>query len=250
MQAGQLAASSAWSLHSERRERRLRHLVESRTAPLTPETVARFMGDRRDVDAPERERNMGAIPCQPTNVHCAVVLPAKQRALVGIDRAPSCEGTWADMTWTWDGKFTTTNRTDITAPQTAATKLVHEAAKAYESSHDVKLARASIERAVGLEPDDPSLRLTAAWLAMEDGAPDRAIVHVHAGLATETETYRRGQFLLWGARAARKTDAALADKWTVELLRLSGPHVEELKVAAKKKYRGKPHVNFMMADAY
>ena len=78
----------------------------------------------------------------------------------------------------------------------------------------------------------------------------RAIVHVHAGLATETETYRRGQFLLWGARAARKTDAALATKWTDELQRLSGDHVEELKVASKKRYRGRPHVNFMMSDAY
>lgn len=250
LQAGQLAASSAWSLHSERRERRLRHLVETRSEPLTPEVVARFMGDRRDVDAPERERAMGAIPCQPTNVHCAVVQPAKQRALVGIDRAPSCEGTWADLRWTWDGKFTSTTRTDITAPHSPAAKLVHEAAKAYETSHDVKLARASIERAVGLVPDDPSLRLTAAWLALEDGAPDRAIVHVHAGLATENETYRRGQFLLWGARAAQKTEPELATKWTHELLRLSGPHVEELKVAAKKKYRGRPHVNFMMADAY
>ena len=96
---------------------------------------------------------------------------------------------------------------------------------------------------------EPSARATVRR-KKERGSYDRALVHVHAGLATETETYRRGQFLLWGARAARKTDAALADKWTVELLRLSGPHVEELKIAAKKKFRGKPHVNFMMADAY
>lgn len=250
MHAGQIAASHAWSLHSERRERRLRQLVETRAAPLTPETVARFMGDRHDVDAPGIERQLGAVPCQPTNVHCAVVMPTKQRALVGIDRAPTCEGTWADVTWSWSGEFSTKSRDDVTAPQSAATRLVHEAAKAYEATHDIKLARASIERAVGLLPNDPSLRLTAAWLAMEDGADDRALVHVHAGLTTETETYRRGQFLLWGARAARKTDPALASRWTDELQRLSGPHVEELKTASKKKFRGRPHVNFMMADAY
>lgn len=250
MQAGQIAASSAWALHSERRERRLRHLVETRTAPLTPEVVARFMGDRHDVDAPGIERQLGAVPCQPTNVHCAVIVPTKTRALVGIDRAPTCEGTWADVTWSWSGEFSTTNRNDIVAAQSPAARLVHEAAKAYEASHDIKLARASIERAVGLLPNDPSLRLTAAWLAMEDGADDRALVHVHAGLTTETDSYRRGQFLLWGARAARKTDASLASRWNDELQRLSGPHVEELKTAAKKKYRGRPHVNFMMADAY
>jgi hypothetical protein len=76
------------------------------------------------------------------------------------------------------------------------------------------------------------------------------VIHVHAGLVKETESYRRGQLLLWGARAARTIDPALATKWTDELAQLSGPDVEELKVAARKKYRGKPHVNFMMADAY
>jgi hypothetical protein len=45
-------------------------------------------------------------------------------------------------------------------------------------------------------------------------------------------------------------DPSLATKWTDELGRLQGPDVEELKAASRKKYRGKPHVNFMMADAY
>ena len=93
---------------------------------------------------------------------------------------------------------------------------VQAAARAYESDHDVATARAEIERAVAIDPDDPSLRLAAAWLALADGAPDRARDHAQAGLARETESYRR----------------------------------EQLQAAAAWP-SGKPaHVNLMMTDAY
>ena len=99
-------------------------------------------------------------------------------------------------------------------------------------------------------PDDPSLRLGAAWLALEDGAPDRAVVHVHAGLARETDALRRAQLLLWGARAAAPSDAALAKRWTDELGRMTGDEIAELQAASRRRFRGRPHVNLMMADAY
>ena len=261
LQAGQLAGSDAWALHSERRERRLRALVAERTAPLTPEQIARFLGDRHDVDDPARRRHLGAILAQGTNVHCAVVTPSRREALVGIDHAPCCEGRWAELAWQWDGPvggwelgdtasacgFTARVRDDIAAPHDAATRALYEAAQAYDNHHDVPATLAAIERAVAADPDDPSLRLPAAWLALEARMPDRAIVHVHAGLATETEPYRRGQLLLWGARAARRQDRALAARWTDELDRLG---IAELAIASKRSFRGRPHVNLMMADAY
>lgn len=260
LQTGQLAATEAWAFHSERRERRLRALVAERTAPLTPEMLARFLGDRHDVDAPERRRHLGAILAQGTNVHCAVVTPARREAIVGIDQAPTCEGQWAELAWDWDGPkgawelgattdtgFRATIRDDIAAPHSAATKAIHEAAQAYDNHHDVPATLAALERAVAADPDDPSLRLPAAWLALEAKLPDRAIVHIHAGLATETEPYRRGQLLLWGARAARKQDRALAARWTEELSRLG---IAELTAASNRTFRGRPHVNLMMADAY
>jgi hypothetical protein len=73
------------------------------------------------------------------------------------------------------------------------------------------------------------------------------VVHVHAGLARETETYRRGQLLLWGARAARRIDPAQARVWADEVSRLG---IDELASAMKKPFRGRPRVNLMMADAY
>lgn len=257
LQAGEISGSSAWAIHSERRERRLRALVEQRDAPLTAEMLARMLGDRHDVDAPEHTRHLGAVLAQATNVHCAVVTPAQRCALVGIDHAPTCEGRWAELAWDWDGPtgaweqtgngFTMQIRDDIAAPHDAATTAIYEAAQAYDNHHDVAATFAALERAVATAPDDPSLRLPAAWLALEQGLPDRALVHVHAGLATETEPYRRGQLLLWGARAARTLDPQLARRWNDELAR-SG--IAELTAASKRMFRGRPHVNLMMADAY
>jgi hypothetical protein len=233
LQAGQVAASPAWALHSEKRERRMRDLVEARTSPLTAEQLARFLGDREDVEAPGRKRHLGAIIAQPTNVHCAVIAPSGLRALVGVDRAPCCEGRWADLTWTWDGPagswelggaagdsgFVARERTDIAAPHDPATLHLHEVTRMYEGSHDIVAARASLDRAIAADPTDPSLRLAAGWLALEDGDAESASAHIRTGLVYETGAHRREQLAFWGAQAER------------------APHA-------------RPHVNLVMVDAY
>jgi hypothetical protein len=174
-----------------------------------------------------------------------------------------CEGRWAELGWAWDGPaggwelgatdgsgFTAAHRDDLVAPQSEVTRLVHDAVRAYEHEHDVATARAAIERAVELAPREPSLRLTAAWLALEATADERAVSHVAAGLAVESDPYRRGQLLLWGARAARRSDPALAEAWIGELARLDGDGVDELRVRARARHRGAPHANLLMVDAY
>lgn len=275
---GELAASAAWELHSGRRERRLRALVEGRAAPLSPADLVRFLGDRRDPCAPEHARQFGAIVAQADNVHAVVVAPAALRAWVGVDRAPTCEGTWAELAWTWDGPpggwelrdgalvsvgassspqepgFEARLRTDLAAPHSEVSRHVHEAARALEQAHDVPRARAAIERAVAVDPHDPSLRLIACWLSLEGGAPERALAHVDAGLARETESYRRGQLLLWGARAARRIDPARARRFSEELDRLTSDDTHdglvELRARARERHRGRPHPNLMLVDAY
>jgi len=253
-------APTAWDLHSVRRAQRLNVLVEARRSPLTARDLIGFLGDRCDAAC---ERQFGSQVAQAVNVHAVVVAPSTRRAWVGVDRAPVCEGTWAELGWSWDGPaggwelgatdgagFTATLRDDLAAPQTPVTLLVHDAVRAYEHDHDVATARAAIERAVELAPAEPSLRLTAAWLALEDGADERATSHVAAGLAVETDPYRRGQLLLWGARAARRSDGELADRWTAELARLDGDGLDELRARARRRHRGAPHTNLLMVDAY
>lgn len=253
--------SQAWAIHSERRASRLRELVDARTAPLRAEDLARFLGDRTDAGV---ARAMGATLSQAMNVHAAVVAPLACKALVGVDRAPSCEGRWAELHWSWDAPtadWQITARDDVAAPHSAAVQHLHAAARVYEGSHDVAAARAAIEQAVIAAPEDPSLRLSAVWLALEDGsrgllgtergAAERAVVHARLGLAHERDTYRRGQLLLWGSRAARRVDPAQARTWLAELDTLSGlDGIDELQTAARRRWRGKPHVNLLMADAY
>jgi len=264
--------SKAWAIHSERRASRLRELVDAHLAGtgapgsssdrrLRAEDLARFLGDRTDAGV---GRAMGATLAQAMNVHAAVVAPLACKALVGVDRAPSCEGRWAELHWSWDAPATdwqVAARDDVAAPHSAAVQHLHAAARVYEGSHDVAAARASMEQAVIAAPEDPSLRLSAVWLALEDGsrglfgtereAAERAVVHARLGLAHERDTYRRGQLLLWGSRAARRVDPAQSRTWLAELETLSGTDgVDELQAAARRRWRGKPHVNLLMADAY
>ena len=264
LQDGELRGSAAWAIHSARREQRLRALAAAHGGPLGPRDLARFLGDRRDPAAPARVRRFGAILASPVNVHAVVVAPARRRAHLGIDRAPVCEGAWAELAWEWSGPaggwelgategsgFTAERREAFVAPHDAATVQVRDAVCAWEGSHDVPAARASIGRAIELAPEDPSLRLAAAWLALDAGAIEPAIDHVRAGLALETEPYRRGQLLLWGARAAGARDPALARRWRDELDRLAGDGVDELRATAARRRRGaRAHPNLMLVDAY
>jgi len=263
LQAGELSASAAWDHHSMRRERRLRSLIENRAAPLTAQDLAGFLGDREDPDAPGTTRRFGATLAQALNVHAVVVAPGSRRAWMGVDRAPTCEGAWAELGWSWDGPaggweigatdgsgFTASSLPDFVAAQDEATRHIHDLARAYEGSHDVPAARAAIERAIVSAPEDPSLRLIAAWIALEQREPHAAIAHVHAGLAHETEPYRRGQLLLWGSRAAMKIDSALARRWKSELGTLAGDGIDELSARSSERHSGKPHANLMMVDAY
>lgn len=263
LKAGELSASAAWDHHSRRRERRLRSLIETRTTPLTARDLAGFLGDRKDPDAPQTTRRFGSTLAQALNVHAVVIAPGSRRAWVGVDRAPTCEGTWAEVGWSWDGPaggwelgatdgsgFTATTLPTFVAAQDEATRHIHDLARAYEGSHDLPAARAAVERAVLAAPEDPSLRIIAAWLALEQREPAAAIAHVHAGLLHETEPYRRGQLLLWGSRAAVKIDTALARRWKSALGRLSGDGLDELVARSHDRHSGKPHANLMMVDAY
>ena len=247
LQEREIRRSQAWPLHSAHREARLRARIEGRTAPLTAEDLARFLGDREVAGA---RRHFGCV-AQPTNVHAAVVAPASCRALVGVDRAPTCEGRWADVRWAWDAPaagWQLSLRDDVGAPHSKAARHVHAAARAFEGAHDIAAARLEIDRAIEAAPADPSLRLAATWLALEDRADAPAVEHVRAGLELEGDGYRRGQLLLWGARAARRVDPALAVRWRGELDALPG--VEDLQAEARRPFRGRPRINLMMVDAY
>ncbi len=244
LQDGEVTGTAAWEQQSEHRERALRRFAESGNG-FTAQDLARMLGDRNDHGA---RRRLGSILAQPTNVHAAVIAPALRRAHVGVDRAPCCEGQWAEVRWEWrDSSFSAKLHDDLVAPHDAATLHLSDAVRIFETTHDVAAALVEIEKAIAAAPDDPSLRLGAAWLALEANVRQRAVVHVEAGLATERDPYRRGQLLLWGSRAADRDRSA---RWREELLRLDGDGLAELHAAARKRHRGRPHINLGMVEAY
>ncbi|HEY0252110.1 MAG TPA: C45 family peptidase, partial [Kofleriaceae bacterium] len=239
LQIGELAASEAWALHSDRREHRLEALLAD---PVTAEQLATFMADRA--------RHLGNEVSQILNVHCAVITPGKREALVGVDRAPSCRGRWETLRWTWDGALGETRdgfaiEARAGLPHDPADAAIYEATQAYDNDHDVARTLSALERAVSLAPVDPSLRQAAAWLALEHGQPQRAIAHTEVALAHETHRYRRGQLLAWGIRAAHRREPVLERRWRDELVTLDIPEL-----LATSERRGRPHINLMMADAY
>lgn len=261
LRRGELAASHAWAIHSDRREQRLREALAARTTPLAPRDLAALLGDRRDPCAPAAVRRLGAVVASPVNVHAVVVAPGSQRAWLGVDGAPVCEGRWAELGWAWDGPpggwelgatagsgFSAALCPDFVAPHDAATRHLRDAVIAWEGAHDVPASRAALACAIAAAPDDPSLHLAAAWLALEAGDAPAAIAAARAGLAIETDGYRRGQLLLWGARAARQRDPGQARAWRDQLAVLDAPHVDELR--ARVHQRGRPHTNLLLADAY
>jgi hypothetical protein len=232
MQGGEIAASPAWALHSDQRERRLHALAEAAETGggASARDLARMLGDRRDPDDPDRVRHAGAIVAQASNVHACVVEPGARRLYLGVDAAPTCEGRWLEVSWDWDGPagswelgrpevgpgtggFVVRELTDWAEPHDGATVALHQAARAHEAGDDRAFAGA-LELAVALAPRDPSLRLLATWAQLRVGQAERALAHAEAGLADEVVAYRRTQLTTWAevARAggARRPSINLA----------------------------------------
>lgn len=271
MVPGEAEASAAWAIHSDARERRLRALVEAGGDGLGAEDLLAMLADRVDHDAPGVRRHIGGVLAQPCNVHTVVVEPASRSLVMGVGPAPVCDGPFVRVQWDWDGPVgawelgalgsaagLTVTPVDVPGcARTDAAAHVVAAMREEQSSHDMHATSAALERAIAAAPDDPSLRLAAAWIHLKRGDAGRALAHVRAGLVRETLPYRRGQLLLWGARAAiAARDSESATAWWDELDRLTGPDADELRARGRadrgkpKQWRSRrPDVQLFMLDA-
>jgi hypothetical protein len=216
-------------------------------------------------------RHIGGVLAQPCNVHTVVVEPSSRSLVMGVGPAPVCDGPFVRVRWDWDGPVgswelgalddaAALTVTAVDVPGVARSEAAAHAVAAVreeQSSHDPHATSAALERAIAAAPDDPSLRLAAAWIHLKRGDAGRALAHVRAGLLRETLPYRRGQLLLWGARAAiAGRDAESATAWWDELDRLAGADVEELRArgrsdrARPRRWRSRrPDVQLFMLDA-
>jgi hypothetical protein len=191
---------------------------------------------------------------------------------MGVGPAPVCDGPFVRVQWDWDGPVgswelgaadalagsgLTVTPVEVAVSRSDAAMHTVAVIREEQSTHDPHATSAALERAIAAAPDDPSLRLAAAWIHLKRGDAGRALAHVRAGLVRETLPYRRGQFLLWGARAAvAARDEESAATWWDELDRLAGDDVEELRARGRSDRRKprqwrsrKPDVQLLMLDA-
>ncbi|MEZ4404623.1 MAG: C45 family autoproteolytic acyltransferase/hydrolase [Kofleriaceae bacterium] len=271
MTVGEVAASPAWVLHSDRREARLRALVAAAVVRggATVDDLVAMLTDRVDPAAPDRPRHLGGVVAQPCQVHSVVVEPAHQRVHLGVAAAPVGVGAWATVEVDWAGPTGAweVGRTPIDVgvrvsdgprrPRPPGTDAVARAMALEQSTHDQAGIAAALAEAIAADPDDPSLRMAMAWTAMRQGEFAAAQAQVVVGLRHETLSYRRGQLLLWGARAATAAGAdAQAQAWRAELAAMCGPDLDELQAAGARDrhrparwFRRRPSANLFMMDA-
>jgi hypothetical protein len=269
MHAGEIAASAAWALHSDARERKLRALMDAAGPSVDAAGLMTMLGDRSDVDAPDVQRHLGGVVAQGSNVHAVVVEVETRTMLLGVGAAPVCDGPFATVRWDWDGPVGAWEReapgvtvTPADVPgrtPTEAGRAVAAIIRLEQSSKDPHALSAAVERAIAAAPADPSLRLAAVWTHLRRGDGGRALAHARAGLVRETLPYRRGQLLLWGARAAAfARDAETSAAFLDQLEGLAGSSdVEELRAAGRadralplRRRARKPDANLFMVDAH
>ena len=278
MQDGEVASSAAWALHTDARERRLRALMaEAITGGgASSEALMAMLADRVDAAAPGVVRHLGGILASACTVHSVVVEPATRSLLLGVGAAPASEGPFVRVGWSWDGPVGAwelgapdggaalaaagLTAADVAIPaitRGAAGRWAAEAVRIEQTTRDADATSRALEQAITAAPADPSLRLGAVWIALRRGDAARAVAHARVGLNHETLPYRRGQLLLWGARAALAArDEATAAAWWRELDALGDGDVAELIARSRadrrepaRWRRRKPDANLFMHDA-
>lgn len=274
MQDGEVAATPAWPLHTDRRERRLTQLVAEVRASggARWRELAAMLTDREDADAPGVTRQLGGIVAQPCQVQSIVVAPDARTLWLGTGAAPVGEGRWMKVGWRWDGVagawelgqpvpagIGISIDDDGEIARSPASDHVARAVAVEQLHHDTEQTAAALEQAIAHAPDDPSLRLAQLWLELRRDRYGRAVEHAVAGLARESLPYRRAQLLLWGARAAMAAgDPERAAGWRTELAALPpGAHgVAYLQTYGRRDearpasaFRRRPTANLTLLEA-
>jgi len=112
--------------------------------------------------------------------------------------------------------------------------LWRQAVRAAYERHDPSEQLPLLERAVDLDPDAPSYRFMAGILRVRGGDWAEAFLHLQAGRDLPQSAFRKGQFLLWGARCLEQLERREeATRWRDALLGLSGRHLKGLMELAR-----------------
>ncbi len=271
---GELAPCAGFGVNTRARARRLREVAARGQAALGLDgpDLARLLGDCVDPEDPAEERAAGSVVSQPTTVQSTVFKPDAEAIHVSVGPCPTGLGPYVRVPWRWTGDVGWEElgaepepETGIRAPCSrfasgpaaeAYARMVH-AFRVILDDRDFAAARTALEGACALDPAEPRYRFLAGTIALREGDARAALAHLERGLATEGAPFRRGNLLLWAARAAHESgDAARAGEHRAALLATSDPRLASHRRAAEAEaVRPFPArrlrriaVNFLAAD--
>jgi hypothetical protein len=225
----------------------------------TAEDLECLLGDHEDPAMPGTERAGGGILAQALSVTSIVSMPEQSAIRVSTSEAPTGWGPYMHIPWDWDQEVGCQTLDWDKPPERTphdtlrqgmrfqsgdpARGYAHwkEATRQDMKSHHAPTTLSHIKRALEADPDVPTYRFMAGVLELRAGHFETALSHLEAGLNAPQAEFRRGQFLLWGSRAAQLSGhPQRASALRKELLSLTDPHLKEIqdmgRADARKPY--------------
>lgn len=241
-QVGELLLSDGFAQSSMGRMNRMIRGAES-LGVVDVADLQSLLGSYEDADLPGVERSAGAILAQGSSIQAIVADLARNTLHVSVGPCPAGGGPWVALDAKWTGPEFERIETDAPVRSdlqgAAGTALGHyvEATRLAEGAEALADVRLHLERAVTLQPDDPSYRLAAGLFAAKAGAFPTANAHFEHGLVHERAPFVRAQFFLWGSRVSDALgDLSAAERARSELIRSEQWFVAEAEREQRKPF--------------
>ncbi|HJL19491.1 MAG TPA: C45 family peptidase [Sandaracinaceae bacterium LLY-WYZ-13_1] len=205
--------------HNEGRHRRANELLEERRGTLDPQGMASILGDTGSTDC--RVRDSIAMVM---TVGSVVFRPEDGTVWVGTGEAPTSRGTYLPFSFEAGGHDPARGELRVGALEDEdardAFERFRQAYLAYVDDDDVHAARARMDEARGLAPEQPLYHSLAGILALAAGDAAGAAEALSAALELgHPDAERVASFHLWRGRAhdvlGRRDDAVKDYRWAL-----------------------------------
>ena len=211
-----------------------------------------LLASNQDPAVPGHERAVGSVVAQPMTVQSVVVDPQRQSIHVSIGRAPTGDGPWVEVPWSWDdapgqrtidpqpeAQIDTGSRYDK-GPEQRAMQAFVEAIRLDQQAGDHHEVVSWIRRATTLDPKEASYHFLSGGYALKAGLVDEAQAHFDLALELEPSEFYRGQALLWAARTAQlKGQQGAARALRASLAETTDPLLHKYREAAHEDAHAK-----------
>ncbi len=248
MVPGEIATSNGWTSYTVDRLRLMDGFFREAEARggATLTDMQNLLGADFEVDAPGKSRMMGSLIGYVMSVQSVVFKLQSGLISLSVGEAPTGWGPYINHDVNWSGDALKV--VDVAKLKHSAVTARYgkgEALEAYRHFQRGYLTdfecgaladvRRDIAKASAFATDDGSLRFVEGALALEARDNETAYGHFMLAVALETSPYRKGQALLWAARAAAATGrTAEAAQLRKEIYTLSHHNLAEFKQLAER----------------